>query len=248
MKKILIVLLIGIFIFPINIFAKEKGEEDFTEITRQEKFYKVVYYNDNNQISSIGGTNYIVYDISESEYNSANLFEHINPNVSGFVETTYKKMTTYILSNGSNYRYKVTLEWKNLPSTRSYDIIGIGHFASVKTVGDLVFYQEYNQNGTHKTVYAHIPQYFSYGASATFKLPEGSISSLTQTLYYDVEKNTNATILTHKAYGDYSHATSSISESNATNHTVSSSIVLDSSISGYYDAISSAIATWNGSW
>lgn len=54
----------------------------------------------------------------------------ISLNGSGYTETNYKKMTTTILKNGTKYKYQVLLNWKLLPATRSYDIIGIGHYKS----------------------------------------------------------------------------------------------------------------------
>ena len=112
-------------------------------------------------------------------------------------------------------------------------------------------YEEYNNyNGVHKTMSAFIPRSFPNGESATFKIPSGTISSLKQTFYYDVQKtNSDATITTQTAYGDYSHATSSIAENDAAyNHTVYGAIYLGSSITGYYDAVSSGIVEWYGTW
>lgn len=250
MKKILMLLFMAIIFLPTGVKAEEYVNE-FEEVAKEEKYYKVTYYEDGIQQYSIASNNrsYVTIEVSKDEYDNSVINDDVNLNSSAYVETTYRKLTTSILSNGEIYRYKVVSEWKSLPSVRSYDIIAIGHYASVKIKGDLYFYQEYDtSDGTHKVVKTHTPQYFSYGAGATFKLPTGNVSSLTQTMYYDVEKNTTSTILSQKAYGDYAHATSTISESNALKYTVSSSIILNSSISSYYDSISSAIATWNGSW
>ncbi len=65
-----------------------------------------------------------------------------------------------------------------------------------------------------------------------------------------LKKNTTNTLITQKAYGDYSHATSSISLINAIKYTVNQSlgIVLNSSVANYYDSIDVAIASWNGTW
>ena len=83
-----------------------------------------------------------------------------------------------------------------------------------------------------------------------FYLPSGSLSSLKQTLEVEVEKtNSSSTIVEQVAVGDYSHATSSISYSNAKKFYVDvGGINLDSSIEGYYDSISAARATWTGTW
>ena len=88
--------------------------------------------------------------------------------------------------------------------------------------------------------------------SAVFPLvTSSSLTSLKQTLYFDVTKtNSNSTILYQYAYGDYSHATSTISTTNALNHEVlqSAGIVLDSSISSYYDSINVASVYYEATW
>ena len=166
------------------------------------------------------------------------------------IETTYKKLTTSISSNGAYYRYKAILMWKNIPKVRSYDSLAIGHYASVTQKGNLYFTQEHCTSTTNCTSSSTFtPQKFSKGASATFKIPTGNIISLKQTLYFDVKKNVDATIIRQIACGDYSHATKTISATNSLNLTVNDSgINLNSSISNYYDEISPACATWDGSW
>ena len=61
----------------------------------------------------------------------------------GTVETTYKKVVSTLSKNSNYFRYKISVTWKNIPSTRSYDIIGIGFLGSVKVRNDLNFIQEY---------------------------------------------------------------------------------------------------------
>lgn len=239
---------------PNEVFASSSEYELVSEST---KYYKTVtYYRNDISLSNIMlNANYIPYsetiEITEDEYLNAdedNYIIYANP-VS--VETTYKKMTSSILSNGSYYRYKNVLVWKNMPATRSYDIIAIGFFQSVKLHGSSYFLQEYcYTSGTCSSTTSNSPQVFSSGAGTTFKLPTGTLSSLSQTFYFDVEKNTTSTIASQYAYSDYAHATSTISLANAKKYTVSQSlgIVLDSSVESYYDTISTANASWSGSW
>ena len=168
----------------------------------------------------------------------------------GYVETTGKKMTTTIIAVNGRYRYKVSLEWKNMPSTRSYDIIGIGIDPEVKIASGLYFQSNYcysSSNCSSNGVNAQ--KITSNGATSTFKLPSATVVSLSSYLYFEVEKNTSDTITELKAYGDYSHATKSISLTNAKNHSINrGGISLDSSISGYYDSMTTAIATLTCSW
>ena len=168
----------------------------------------------------------------------------------GYIETTGKKMTTTIVSVNNKYRYKVTLEWKNIPSTRSYDIIGIGTDTNVKIDSGIYFQQNfcYSSNNCSSSIVSTIKS-TSTGATSTFQLPSSTIVSLNSYLYFDVSKNTTSTITQLNAYGDYSHATSNISKSNANNHSINrGGISLDSSISNYYDNMTTAKATWTGSW
>lgn len=168
----------------------------------------------------------------------------------GYIESPGKKMTTTIVSVNGKYRYKVSLEWKKIPSTRSYDIIGIGLDGNVKIDSGLVFQQNFcysSNNCSSSTV--HTGKSTSTGATATFQIPTQSIISLSSYLYFDVNKNTNSTITKLNAYGDYAHATKTISKSNANKHSINSSgIVLESSISNYYDTMDKSTATWTGSW
>lgn len=168
----------------------------------------------------------------------------------GYIETTAKKMTTTIVSVNNKYRYKITLEWKQIPSTRSYDIIGIGIDTNVKIDSEVYFQQNfcYSTNNCGSSIVNTVNS-ISTGATSTFQLPSSTIVSLSSYLYFDVSKKTTSTITQLNAYGDYAHATQSISKANANNHSINrGGIVLDSSISNYYDSITTSKAIWTGSW
>lgn len=64
-----------------------------------------------------------------------------------------------------------------------------------------------------------------------------------------MQKNTSSTIIAQYAYGDYAHAVKTISLNNAQKYKVNTGGIIyeDTSIT-YYDAISTAKATWNGNW
>lgn len=167
------------------------------------------------------------------------------------IETNYKIMTTSIYSNYGYYRYEVTLVWKNMPKIRSYDIIGIGFYQSVKVKSNLNFKQEYClENGSCIVSRIGHPKIFPNGAGITFKLPEGKLTSLKQTLYFDVEKNTNNKILFQEAFGDYAHSKSVIDYNDAKKYRVFqySGIILDNRISNCYDSIIVSEVSWNNVW
>lgn len=188
-------------------------------------------------------------EISEEEYNAPGI--SLFGMTAGYTETGAKKMTTQIISVDSRYRYKVDLEWKSMPSVRSYDIIGIGMDTNVKMYSSIYFQQTYcYTSGICDNNKVHAYKSTSTGGGASFKLPtDKTINYLASYLYFSVQKNTSATVKTLNAYGDYSHATKTISEANARNYGLTSTgISLNSSITSYYDAIPFAKAVWTGSW
>ena len=167
------------------------------------------------------------------------------------IETTYKKMTTSIEDNNPSFRYKVVLQWKNMPSTRSYDIIGIGYPASVKNSMSPIFEDKYCTTATN----CHTSTAYSYaytgnnGIGVVFPLPSGSLYSMTQTLYVSMMKNTSSTIYTQYAYGDYAHAVENVSLNTAKSFIVNTSGIVHNNGSGNsYDTINYAKAVWNGVW
>ena len=246
MKRSLFIFFVtlGNILFPKNTYAEK--EKDLVEIT---KYYKTVtflasdntYILNNNKLST-------TTEITEEEYNNSNTL--IRTNSSTPIETTFKKMTATITANGNYYRYKNRLVWKNIPKVRSYDIIGIGFQTSVKIKGNTYFSQNYCVvNSGCTTTTTNSPKIFANGAGTSFKIPTGDLYQLDQTFYFDVEKNTQYTIINQTINGDYAHATSSISLANSKKYTMDfDKIELDTSVVNNYDTISSAQATWSGTW
>ena len=259
MKKNWLYFFLSIIVFSLlalPVHAENKQEEEqFEVVSEVTKYYKTVTYHPNQKsaysLSAKSGSISKTYEISEEEYNAAPVDANIiSPYNSASVSTNYKTMTTSIATNGSYYRYKNVLLWKNIPSTRSFDIMGIGHYKTVKIKGTPVFQQEYcYTNGKCYTSGAHSYQVFAAGVGTTFSLPTGDLSSLKQTFYFDVEKNTTLTLISQEAYGDYSHAQKSISFENAKKYSVNSlGIMLDAAAKSYYDEINYTIVEWNGNW
>lgn len=239
------------FAFPIFVNA-ETVTDDYVETT---KYLKTVTHYSNNFLLPNDIYNNVnssmTYEVSEDEYNNAGDKPIITRDATGAVETTYKRMTVSIAKNGSYYRYKNILVWKTIPSMRSYDIIGIGFYSNLKLHSSVNFIQEYcYSSGSCTSSTSHNLRTFTAGIGTTFKLASGSLSTLKATIYFDLEKKTSSTLVSQDAYGDYSHAISSISLANAKKYSVvgSSGIVLDSSITSYYDSMGCAHAHWTGTW
>ncbi len=248
MKKVFIsiFLMYSIIIPTVNASEEKAIIDNSTIIATNTKYYKTIT-NNNPVFSFNNDNNTVTFEISKDEYDN---YEESNTK-DGYVETNYKKLTSTISSSGNYYKYSATLTWKNMPSVRKYDIIGIGFYSSVKVRNNNIhFSQSYClSSGSCYTSYTNYPQIFSGGAGTTFLLPSGSLTSLSSNLYFEVEKNTTATITSQLAAADYSHATKSISLTNAKKYTVSgnSGIILNG-VSSYYDAINPAIDYWYGNW
>ena len=243
MKKIYFILVLAFLFIPyISVNALETSEE-LELISQTDKYYKTTTYNNYMCIP-----NSITEEITKNEYDN---FDVSMIKGDATVETTYKKLTSQIYQNGNKYRYKAVLTWKNMPSTRSYDIMAIGHHASVQRDNGPYFSLYFcKSDGTCTTTTSHYPQTFSAGSGVSFKLPNGSLTTLISTLYFDVVKtNANSTIYSQIAAADYAHATSSVTSSQSMNYTVGTNgISLGSGITSKYDSMNAAIATWNGTW
>lgn len=237
------------FINSSNIFAID--DDNFIVLSKEEKYFKTTTMYDDymsinvNQVLPLSYTE----EITKQEYDNYSTSD-LNPNTNVTVETTYKKLTSSIMTNGNYYRYRANLEWKNFPKVRSYDTIAIGYYSSVKPLFDPYFEQTYCLKGEGcKTINTFYPQIFTSGSSATFKVPTGELTSLTQTLDVDVTKAVNSTIISQKATGDYAHAVKTVSVEKAKDFTVSNiGITFASSSEDYFDNMGYAQATWSGSW
>lgn len=248
MKKIFLVVfaVCSMMLIPNIVLAKKDSIEELKKLSETVKYYKTMEARNIQQLNTNSLNSSYTTEISKEEYDSANNTNSINASI----ETNYKKMTTTIYQNGSYYRYQTKLEWKTMPKTRSYDIIAIGINPSVSIASSISFNQYYCfNNGECKNNSTYYSKSTASGGGASFKLPTGDLKVLNSTIYFDVKKNINATILKQDAYGDYAHATSSVSNTQSQNYTMNTlGINLNSSISNLYDSIPVAQATWNGNW
>lgn len=216
----------------------ENKDADAALISKNEKYYKSIY-------TGLDGNSYSL-EISKEEYDNQPL---VTPRTT--VSTEYKTMVTTLSKNGSYYRFKVSLSWKNMPSTRSYDIIGAGFEQTNIYINSSVYFNYHycNSSGDCSTEsYYQNKKKLSTGGSAAFKFPNSAVS-MSSTLYYDVAKNTSGTVNNLEFCGDYAHATSSVSVGNLSDYDVSiSGLELGASIISRYDAIPCALSTWSGTW
>ena len=248
MKKIVLALITLLLIMPFVVKAEEISNEEGEIVAQAVKYYKTVTFKDSVCKAAINNlcNNSVSYEVTKEEFDNSPE-EPIRSD--GLIETNYKRLTSTIESFYSYYKYKANLYWKQIPSTRSYDIMGIGFYGSVKVLSnDVNFEQNYIKNGTSYTTYSYYPQVFTYGAGCSFALPSGTLTYLTQDLDFLVEKNTTATIIEQLNAADYAHATSTISLNNSKKYTVSTLGIIHNGNSSYYDAIGTANAYWYGTW
>lgn len=169
----------------------------------------------------------------------------------GYIATSARTITTTIVSVSDRYRYKVSVEWLQIPTNRSHDIIGIGIDTNVSIYSNLYFQQNfcYSTNNCYSSS-AFTQKSTSTGASATYQLPSASVVSMNSYMYFSVVKNTTSTITQLNAYGDFAHATQTVSLNDAyNNHSINrGGIYLNSNISGSYSSLDTAKAVWTGSW
>lgn len=219
---------------------KDNKDLDAKLISQTERYYKT--------ITPAYGLGYDV-EVTEEEYNNSD--SNKNTQTRGYVDTTYKTITSSISQNGNKYRYNVSTLWKSMPSNRSYDIIGIGFSNPVYISSSVYFYYTY-ANASWQ--YTTSTQYFnkksvSTGGAAVYKIPSGTIKSLSASLYYDVSKNTGNTITSLSICGDYAHATGNVSVGNVADYGISiNGISIGASLLGLYDATPCAMEYANVNW
>ena len=248
-KKILLSIIGSILIIPTLVCAKEYPDNSNLELLAQ----TTKYIKTETRLNAIpiGGADIPrtrSFEVTEEEYNNA--VGEISTRAEGTVETTYKKMVTSIYQHGSYYRYDNTLTWKNMPSVRSFDIIGIGKSPDLNIIDGPFFSQRYCTSSNNCYVsYVHTVKTGSTGAGATCQLMTGALYSLKINIQYDVSKNTNQTLYALYAYGDYSHATTTVTHSQAQHYSVNSGgINLTDEIYSYYDDIPTADVYYGLVW
>ena len=233
--------------------AEEKvSTDEFKVVGETTKYYKVVTIMNDSEIMSIVSPEVTSFttEITKEEYNSVDLHELYQLNASVTVQTEYKKLTTTMSKDSTRYQYKVDLTWKNIPKVRSYDIIAIGHYSTVEPISGPIINQSYCESngecyeGTVSSVVSGIN-----GTAVIFSLPSSTLTSLSQSMYFNVKKSGSGTVKNQTAAGDYAHATKTITRDNAKKLRVDVvGIIHDSSVESYYDTIGAAIVDWTGSW
>lgn len=244
-------------IMPLMVLAEGKLSVDKVELNNEllgetVKYYKTTIIRNTSEITAIVSPEVTSFttEITEEEYNNVDMHKLYELNDSVFVETDYKLLRTTLSKDGSYYRYRADLSWKNIPKIRSFDIIAIGHYSTVKPIGGIEFNQSFcHGNGECYDGAGYTPITGVNGSAAVFGVPDGTLTYLSQYIAFDVQKSSSTTVKNQTVAGDYAHAVKAISRDNAKKLSVNAGgIIHDSSVESYYDAIGAAIVDWTGSW
>ncbi len=217
-------------------------------VSEEVKYYKTTYPTSRFYTATVKP---ITEEITKEEYDL--IGEVVARDSTNTLETVARKITTTISLVSGKYRYNISTNWKTMPSVRSYDLIGIGMDNKVKLSGAVTFAQVFCTStlvSSCSSLTAHNLKKTSTGIGASFVLKSGTYKIITVGLYFDVVKNTSSTITSQKAVGHYVHATEKVPYDPITSilSIGEYGIIIDSSLQGHYETISTVKATWTGSW
>ena len=218
---------------------EENKDLDATLVATTHKYLKITY--------PMYGASYVT-ELTEQQFYEQTNGQMVAP--LGEVYTQWIHEVTTISQNGSKYRYKNSVSWTSLPTERYYDVIGIGFVSSVAIDSSVYFnyvYMKADGTYTSSTLYYN-KKSTSTGGTTTYKLPT-TMYSLSANIYFDVVKNTTDTLTQLYFCGDYAHALSSVTSSQAANHAIGSGgIGFDPSVYYYFNQIPCADTYASVNW
>lgn len=226
----------------------DNANTDNPDIAINTKYYKTT------TMTRYGTTSTTTEEVSKNEYDNSSDNTNSNLRASGYVETSYKKLTASIIPSteySGKMTYKVYMHWKTMPSVRSHDIISLGFNSTMVTISvGPNFTYLYTVDGYTYTTHSCYMREFTNGAGAVFQLHKDA-KTLNQELRFDVNKKDSSKTITELiTRGDYAHATETVSATTANNNYSAGmlGITLYSATTNKYDAISEAQVYWDGTW
>ncbi len=189
------------------------------------------------------GLNSVTYVATEEE------FLHRNEVATfGVVENYWRSVVTRVSQVESNYRYMVSTSWYTMPNERDYDVIAIGINDDVIRSTYPTFTRHYcDYDGCYNTTVGAIKT-APYGAGASFKVPSGTLTGLSASLYFDVEKVSSDTLTYQEFCGEYAHGTNT-TLSDSQNYTIATGgIAFGAGAASKYVIMGCSYGTWTGTW
>lgn len=222
----------------IMVMTQEKYDylktKDFSNVETETKYIETTYN------SSLGITT--EREITEQQYENASVEPGISPRASDYIETTYKKLALNVNKVGSSADCTIVCTWKGIPSTRSYDVIGIRFQNYNVTQGSQDGLQIYRQTGSSS--YSSI----TYSATGTNINRQNNGYGISMNIVNDsinaLELITSVSAVmgtgTIAVYGAYQHATSNVTLAQSKNYTLGAAglgnvFIYPYSISQHYD-------------
>ena len=150
--------------------------------------------------------------------------------------TTYKTLSvTAIPIDSINYNVNLTLQWKQMPTIRSYDVIALRFANMAMSMGTQYGYQTYSGGNVYYSYNGSNMKLLSNGFGISMNLVNNSISYLQCFISVVAAKASGAAI-----YGAYEHATTNTTLAKSKKYTLSSIgqggvINFDSTVWNIYD-------------
>jgi hypothetical protein len=205
---------------------------DYTNVVTKTKFVETTYN------PRLGLTT--EREITEEEYEN---YGNSRTNLSGSCtyETGAKKLA-FAVVGGNIYNYAtLSAIWKYIPTTRSYDVIGLRGVGFDFRDGSQNGKQIYHLSGSYHTIYYNWngsnTNTFSNGAGISMNIVNSNIDYL----QLEIESDIQDTVLYPTIFASYQHATSNLSLANSMNYTLGGGLgnvfVYPSNISSHYDGM-----------
>ena len=251
MKKIILLMLM---FFPLCVVNASANSNKETIVSEKTSYFKTTtFYGSEENFLSVSHNTFFseTIEITEQEYLEAKEMPNELSKAYNTIETTYKKLKVSILTDADKYKYKAELEWKKMPKVRSYDILGIGFYRSVKALSISYNTHYCLNNGSCYTTNSYYAKNVSGGVGATFQLPTSSeVKSIKSTLTANIDKNvTDATIIEQMATAEYVHAQKNITSALAREYSIGvTGIDLNSNNISYYDNMGAVSVSINCNW
>lgn len=230
MRKIIFAILVSIFVLS---FSVVEAKSEFYENSQNVK----IEYNKYKELCNIYSENFVEF-MEQDFYNRIKSFNREDFEIVE-IENNIVPLSLEVTTEYKNLRFikvgsqiTLMLKWLKIPSTRSYDVIGI-RTEGVRISSTPLFKLTYVLDGTRKSYTTNSSKNFSNGYGTSFKIPDGNITTLETSLSFNISES-------GKIYGTYQHAQRSLSLNDSKNYTLSSNgygsvLNFDSSIRSKYD-------------
>lgn len=166
-------------------------------------------------------------EVSKEEYDNApsslySCSESTRGSDSGFIETSYKRMRSTLVDLSSGYSFSNMLEWKQVPSTRSFDVIAFRtkrmSFSNVE--GVQTYYVGNNSSAINYNTNSAGYKSASNGAGISMNLKDDSnITTFLIALVADMQIS-NYDYSNAYVYTTYQHAQSSLTRAQSMSYTL----------------------------